>query len=862
MLQLTRWKIYGILTVVLAALIYLLPNVLPPASLAKLPAGLAAQHINLGLDLRGGSYVLLKVDDAALSNEKLQGLQDEIGEKFKDANIAADTPVRAGDTVTVHVNDPSKLDQARKILRALAGNTGTAALGGKTAEFDLAEDNGTFKFTFTDELKKAAERDGVQSSIPIFRQRLDAMGTAEPLLQTQGDDRIIVQLPGVADPQDVVKTLTQTAKMTFHLVDDEHLIAALGGRVPPGEQILYGEGHNGQQEPTLIKRRAALGGEKLKDARASVDQRSGEMAVSFTFDTDGARKFGDITRRYLGKRFAIVLDGKIISAPVIRSPILTGDGQITGSFTAEEANKLAVLLKAGALPLSFTIADQRTVGAELGADSIHAGIIATVIGSLAVIAFIFLAYGLFGLFANIAVIVNALLILAVLQLFHATLTLPGIAGIVLTVGMAVDSNVLIYERMKEELKAGKTPINALDAGFSRALATILDANLTTALAAAILFQLGAGPVRGFAVTHLIGTLTTIFTAFTMTRLMIAIWVRATRPKRLPIDPRPGPDGKRPWFRLIPDNLKIPFMRYRLVADAISISGVLASIAFFVLLGLNYSIDFKGGVLIELSTQGPADLGKIRHTADNLGLQGHPQVVEFGAPNDVLIRMETQPGGDEAQPLALKKMEAGLKSALGETAHVVRTEVVGPTVGHELVRDGIIALLVAVALMLVYVWFRFEWQFGVGAVVGLFHDIIVTIGVFALFHLEFSLTTIAALLTIIGYSMNDKVVISDRIRENLRKHKKIDLGELIDRSLNETLSRTLMTAITTLLALGSLYIFGGQVIRVFTFAMIFGVFVGTYSSIYIAAPMLLLTGVKRDWSGAAPKKSGRPAGQPT
>jgi SecD/SecF fusion protein len=582
-----------------------------------------------------------------------------------------------------------------------------------------------------------------------------------------------------------------------------------------------------------------------------MNPQSGENVVTFKFDSEGTTKFGDVTRDNVGKRFAIKLDNDIISAPVIRSQILQGQGEISGSFTQESAQNLAVLLRAGALPAKFTVIEKRTVGAELGADSIRAGVSATIIASVAVIIFMIMAYGLFGVFADIAVIINVIIILAVLSLFRSTLTLPGIAGIVLTVGMAVDSNVLIYERIKEELKAGKTPINALDAGFSRALPTILDANFTTAIAALILFQLGAGPVRGFAVTHLIGTLTTIFTAFTMTRLMIALWARRVRPKRLPIDPRPDEKGKKPWFHLIPEGFHFPFMKYRHLADGVSLAGVILSIVLFATVGLAYGIDFKGGVLIELTTQGPADLGKIRQISDGLGL-GKVQVQEFGAPNDVLIRLESQEGGDAAQQAALAKVQTALKGGLGEGAKIVRTEVVGPTVGGELVRDGVVALAIAVICMMIYVWFRFEWQFGVSAVAGLFHDIALTIGVFALFHLEFSLTSIAALLTTIGYSMNDKVVISDRIRENLRKYKKMDLKELIDLSLNETLSRTTMTAVTTLLALGSLYIFGGEVIRVFTLAMILGVIVGTYSSIYIAAPLLVLTGVKRDWSGAEPK----------
>ena len=683
----------------------------------------------------------------------------------------------------------------------------------------------------------------------VVRKRVDALGTAEPVIQRQGDDRIIVELPGEKNPERVKTTIGATAKLTFHLVDyTVSAEEAAAGRVPPGTEVLY----TSDNRPVLIKRRALLGGESLTSAKASIDSQTGQNVVAFTFDSAGARRFGEITRANVGKQFAAVLDGKVLTAPVIQGPILGGSGQITGNFTLEQARDLAVLLSAGALPAPLKVIEERNVGAELGADSIKAGVVATIIGSIAVLVFMVLVYGLFGIFADIAVVINVVIIIALVTLLRSTLTLPGIAGIVLTVGMAVDSNVLIYERIKEELKAGKSPINALETGFNRAFATILDANLTTLIAALILFQLGSGPVRGFAVTHAIGTLTTIFTAFTMTRMMIAIWVQATKPKRLPIDPRPEHKGWWPRFRILPDGTHIPFMKFRHIGAVISGGGAIISVVLFLVMGLNYSIDFKGGTLLEITTQAPADLAKIRSVGNSLGL-GAVSVQEFGSPNDVLIKIEAQPGGDDAQQAALAKAKSAFSAELGSGINFARSEVVGPTVGGELVQAGVIALAIAIGLMMIYVWFRFEWQFGLGAVLALFHDVFLTIGIFALFRIEFGLSIIAAILTIIGYSMNDTVVIYDRMRENLRKYKKMDLLELIDLSLNETLSRTVMTAVTTLLALFALYIFGGEVIRNFVFAMIWGVFVGTYSSVFIAGPFIVLTNIKRDWSGAAPAK---------
>ena len=851
MLQFSRARLYTILTIVVAALIVVLPNFLSKETVARWPGFVPKQQINLGLDLKGGSYLLYEVDIESLMREKLGNVLEDIRTNLREKRVPYASLRQTDADVRVTITDATRQDEAAKIVRKLVQPSGAAVFGtGSSATMEVGVQGSDIVVSMPDAARVETSRNAVAQSIEVIRRRLDAMGTAEPMIAQQGNNRIIIQLPGVKDPQRVKDTVGRTAKLTFHLVDESASVPdALAGRVPPGDMVMPGEGG----QAYVLKKRSVVTGENLTNAQARINSQTGEYVVSFTFDSAGARKFGQITVENVSKRFAVVLDGKVITAPVIREPILSGDGQISGGgagFTANSSNDLALLLRSGALPAQLKVVEERTVGAELGADSIRSGIVATIICTLAVIAFIWLAYGLFGVFANVAVVINVLLILAIVTLLQSTLTLPGIAGIVLTVGMAVDSNVLIYERMKEELRSGKSNLNALEIGFKKAYATILDANLTTLIAALILFFLGAGPIRGFAVTHAVGTLTTIFTAYTMTRLMIAIWVKVKRPKRIPIDPCPDERGRRP-FHLIPEGFKFPFMKYRVLADSISVTGVIASIVLFVVMGLNYSIDFKGGTLIEIRTEGPADLGKIRSIGDGLGL-GHVQVQQFGSPESVLVRVESQPGGDQAQLDALAKIKTGLTQGLGAGVSVVRTEVVGPTVGGELVQKGLLALGVAVVLMMVYVWFRFEWQFGLGAVAGLFHDIMLTIGVFALFRLEFSLSTIAALLTIIGYSMNDKVVISDRIRENLRKYKKIDLRELIDLSLNETLSRTTMTAVTTLLALGSLYIFGGEVIRVFTFAMIWGVFVGTYSSLYIAAPFLLLTGVKRDWSGGDAK----------
>jgi len=360
------------------------------------------------------------------------------------------------------------------------------------------------------------------------------MGLVEPSIQRQGTDRVLVQVPGLGNPEELIKVIGTTAKLTFRLVDPSMSAEqALQSRPPPESEIVYGSKAENRQ-PYLLEKRVIVSGEELTDAQPGFDQRTSEPIVSFKFNTSGARKFAQVTQENVGRPFAIVLDDEVISAPVIREPILGGSGQISGNFTVESANNLAILLRAGALPAKLTVIEQRVVGAGLGQDSIEKGKMASYFGGVLVVAFMVLSYGLFGVFASIAVAINVGMIFGILSLLNATLTLPGIIGIVLTIGIAVDSNVLIYERIREEVRSGRTPITAIDAGFTRALATILDSNITTFIAAAVLFFIGTGPVRGFAVTLGIGIITTVFTAFTLTRLIVAWWVRWARPRQLAI----------------------------------------------------------------------------------------------------------------------------------------------------------------------------------------------------------------------------------------------------------------------------------------------------------------------------------------
>ncbi|MFY9601622.1 MAG: protein translocase subunit SecD [Pseudolabrys sp.] len=534
MLYFTRWKATAIVLTAFIVCLFAVPNFLPEKMVQSWPKW-AQRHVVLGLDLQGGSHILLEVDSNAVRKEKLESLRDDVRRVLRDARVGYTGLVVRGNSVEVRIREGSNFDQAVEKLRELSQPLG-GILGSSTGQrtLDVTTEAGSLvRLTLTDPAMVERIRQSVEQSIQIIERRVNELGTVEPLIQRQGVDRILVQVPGLQDPTRLKELLGKTAKLDFRMVDvSMPAEQAAQGRIPPDDEILYSTTQ--PKTPYLVEKRILVSGGDLTDAQPGFDQRTSEPIVSFRFNTSGARKFAQVTQENVGKPFAIVLDNQVISAPVIREPILGGSGQISGSFTVESANDLAILLRAGALPAPLTIIEERTVGPGLGQDSIAKGKISSYVGAAMVIAFMLATYGLFGLFANVAVAINVAMIFGVLSLLNATLTLPGIAGIVLTVGIAVDSNVLIYERIREEVRGGRTPINAIDAGFSRALATILDSNITTFIAAAVLFYIGTGPVRGFAVTLGIGIITTVFTAFTLTRLIVAYWVRWRRPQRVPI----------------------------------------------------------------------------------------------------------------------------------------------------------------------------------------------------------------------------------------------------------------------------------------------------------------------------------------
>jgi preprotein translocase subunit SecD len=543
MLYFAPWKtVLVLLTVALGAL-FLAPNFFSDAQRLGAdgePRGIWStipnKTINLGLDLQGGSHIVFMVDMDEVREQRLDNLREDVRTSFRQSQpILSAPPAVLNDRVVVRLSRPDDLERAMERLNDLnepvVNAQGQATLD-QTLEINALEDGRTIELSVTEAAFLSIQHRTVSQSIQVIRRRIDSTGTTEPTIARQGDDRVLVQVPGESDPQRIITIVGTTARMTFHMVEQGVNVGSDGqARVPPGVTIYPTEN---EFEPFLaVQSRALVTGEQLTNAAQGFNE-SGEASVNFTFNTSGALAFGEATSQNVGRRFAIVLDDTIISAPNIRTPILGGSGRIDGGFTVESANDLANMLNAGALPARLTPIEQRTVGPGLGQDSIERGQIAIIIGFSLVIVFMLLAYGFFGVISTAALLANVVLLMGALSGLQATLTLPGIAGIILTIGMAVDANVLIYERIREESRLGRSVANAIETGYSRALSAILDANVTTLVAAGVLYMLGAGPVRGFAVTLGIGILTSVFTAFVFSRLMISVWLRVRRPKKLSI----------------------------------------------------------------------------------------------------------------------------------------------------------------------------------------------------------------------------------------------------------------------------------------------------------------------------------------
>jgi len=756
----------------------------------------------------------------------------------------------------------------------------------------------------------------VDQAQEVIRNRVDQFGVAEPTIQRQGLNRIIVELPGVQDVQRAKNLVGRTAMLEFKLVEPpedrnrilQRLDTVLGRRdgidstatdTPAAEESLFDESETVAEESTsktlssflgvygddiiiaardlpavksmiadpavqgsipddvefvftskpdgtdgnefyrlhLVRAKSEMTGEVVQDAYVSVGQQVeyiGQPIVNFITTDDGVREFSRVTRAHVNERLAIILDGAVYSAPVIQTQIRDGRSIITGSRSQEEAKDLAIVLRAGALPAEVEIIEDRTVGPSLGRDSIEKGQTAALLSLILIAVFMIAYYRVAGIIADFALLLNMVFIMAVLAGFHATLTLPGIAGIILTIGMAVDANVLIFERIREELRSGKTVRAAIDSGYDNALSAIIDANVTTLLVGIVLYQFGTGPIRGFALTLCIGIISSLFTAFFVTRTIFDLLSRRGEANKLSIGP----------IDLL-SNIAIDFLGKRTIGFGVS-GGILilGLISVVGINGLTPGIDFAGGTLLELHFDPPVQVQDIRSQLGQVSVGDQVQdlsgseIKQFGSPNDILIRVTESGTGTGIADGIREALQAGFSGSIEQQDWIRRQEKVGPKIGSELKGAAIRAVLVSLGLILLYMAWRFHRVlYGISAVVALFHDVLITLGLLSLLDIEISLAVVAGLLAIVGYSLNDTIVVFDRIRENLHSSRRPEFAGIINTSINECLSRTLVTSLTTLVAVVVLMIWGGEVNRDFTVTLMIGIIVGTYSSVFVASPTL-------------------------
>ncbi len=671
----------------------------------------------------------------------------------------------------------------------------------------------------TSKIPEEARKDATDRALEVIRNRIDEFGVKEPVILRQGKDEIVVQLPGITDRERALKLIGKTALLEFKLVseDAEKLNKALQGEVPQGYELQKDEeGH-----PLLLEKEAVLTGDAITTAYFSYDQSDFiEAYVSLQFNDKGAKKFAKITAENVNRRLAIILDGKVQSAPVIREPIPSGQAQITGRFTQEEANDLAIVLKVGALPAPLYIEEERTIGPLLGQDSVYAGVKATLLGLAFVGIFMLLYYLLAGFVADIALILNFIFLLAAMACFRVTLTLPGIAGIVLTLGMAVDANVLIQERIREELATGKTLAQAVRLGYDKAMSAIIDSNLTTIIAAVFLLQFGTGPIRGFAITLIMGLLISVLTAVLVTRMIFELLLNFRWFKSLTMLKLIG----------VP---KIDYIKIRRVCYIISIAVIVAGLGAFFMKGeKSYGIDFTGGQVQEFKFERPFKIEEVRSVLRDVNL-GDASIQQFrDDPTKMIIRTKT----DAASVISGKFNEVFRDNKF----EIIKIEKVGPSVGNQLRSKAIYAIIFSMLGILGYVAFRFKhWDFAVAGVLALLHDVLIAMGFMAFTGREMSLLVVSGLLTIAGFSINDTIVIYDRIRENAKLHPRISLRDLINLSVNQTMSRTLLTSFTVLAVVMILFLYGGEVLNDFAFCLLVGFISGVYSTVFIASPLVLL-----------------------
>ncbi len=673
----------------------------------------------------------------------------------------------------------------------------------------------------TSKLEPRARQDASSRAMEIIRNRIDQFGVSEPSIQMQGEDRIVVQLPGIKDRQRALDLIGKTALLEFKLVSDDaaKLREALAGNSTTGYTLFKDE----RGGDLLLEDKTLLTGQTISNAVVNFESNFNEPVVALEFNSEGGKIFSDITGSNVGRRLAIVLDDKVQSAPVINERIPSGRAQITGRFNIDAANDLAIALSAGALPAPIIIEEERSVGPSLGKDSIQEGIRAAIVGFAMVVAFMAVYYLFAGVIANVALLLNILITLAALAYFHATLTLPGIAGVVLTIGMAVDTNVLIFERIREELQLKKPMNAAVMAGYKKAFVTIFDSNLTTLITAVILYYMGTGPVRGFALTLTVGILASMFTGIFVTRAIFDILLAKGGLKNLHM------------LHFLRSTPRINYLKWRKICYVLSLVAILFGAGSFFSRGKNmYGVDFAGGAMQEMRFAKPVAIDKLRESLAQIGY-GTATIQRIGESNDIIIRSDI--GSDQIIADKIKK------DLPDNPYEVLAIENVGPIIGKELKVKAFWAFIIALVAIWAYVAYRFDFKFAAGAILALLHDALIALGAVAISGRELSVTVLAAVLTILGYSINDTIVIFDRIRERRRTGIKENFEDAINNSVNQTMSRTILTSFTVFLVVLALYLKGGTVINDFAFTMLVGLVSGTYSTVYIAAPVLV------DWPGS-------------
>ncbi len=754
------------------------------------------EKINLGLDLKGGMYIVLKADTS--------NIPERCASPRK---LFADKEELLGKLIENKIVEEPKSEKADIIWGIFSENdlkTKISGIEGLNTDAALAVWRKSFKGGVGEAIKVAVE---------VIRNRIDEFGVKEPTIQIQGDNSLLVQLPGEVDRARVLELIRQTAFLEFKLVEDdpEKLAEALGGNIPEGYELKYYE-----DKPLLLQKEASVTGIDLSMAQSSFTSNMMPF-VSLSFNRSGAKRFAKVTRENTRKRLAIVLDGVVKSAPTINEAIPSGNAQITGRFTVEETQDLALVLRAGSLPCPLDVEEERTVGPLLGSDSIKRGLNSIMVGASLVIIFMLVYYLLGGVVAFICLVLDLLFILAGLSLFRATLTLPGIAGMILTLGMAVDANVLIFERIREELRIKKPLSLAVKNGFDRARRTIFDANITTLIAAIFLFIYGTGPIKGFATTLSLGIVASVFTSVFVSRTIFYIFINAGL-KKLKM------------FRFF-KSPNIKFVKYKNICLLISL--VLIVFGFVSFKSRNdqiWGIDFKGGQILQYKITPVAEIEEVRSVLREKGLEDVTLQEFEDIEGGVIIKSKYDITG-EAEKI--------LRDNFGSVDRL-RVNTIGPTVGAVLRKKALLAVSLSLLGILFYIAFRFKhFDFALAGVCALFHDVLIALGFVAMFNYEINLLTITAFLTIAGYSINDTIVIYDRIRELTPKLQKLSLREIINTAINQTLSRTIITSLTTILVTVCIFVLGGLSLKGFSFVLLVGFIAGTYSSVYIAAPLVLI-----------------------